>query len=94
MTMRLAVLCLALVPNLAVAAPARPVVADQDADAAAARPTLGATKNFIYDDEDIQGESLQPDHEPIPGRRPGNHPSLITLRTHFIPQMLRMANDV
>lgn len=94
MTIRLAaVLCLALVPNLAAAAPAK-AVSNDDADAAAQRTGANGTKQFIYDDEEIGGESLHPDHEPVVQRRPGGHPSLITLRTHFIPQMLKMATDV
>lgn len=96
MSMRLAAaLCLALVPSLATAAPAKPVVTDQDADAAAVRGTNKAgVKELTYDDEELTGESLHPDHQPVPGRRFGTHPSLITLRMHFIPQMLKMATDV
>jgi hypothetical protein len=94
--MRLAILltlATALTPALATAAPA--ASASEDADAAALRATSpGGTKVFIYDDEDIDGESLKPDHMRVDYRPPGKHPSLIKVRAHFIPEMLRMATDV
>ena len=95
MSLRLALtLSLALsstLPGLANAAPA----GNQDADAAARVSTpAGQTKQFIYDDESIDGESLRPDHERVDFRPPGKHPSLIQVRAHFIPQLLRMATDV
>jgi hypothetical protein len=84
------------VSGLASAAPAAPAKAraassDQDADSAA---RVGKSKEFIYDDEEIDGDSLHPDHERIDFRPPGKHPSLIQVRSHFIPQLLRMATDV
>lgn len=66
---------------------------DADADARVSAPN-SQTKQYIYDDEDIDGESLRPDHERVDFRPPGKHPSLIQVRAHFIPQLLRMATDV
>ncbi len=91
MTIRLAVLlALALSPAAAAAAPAN----DQDADEAARRTGPGQSKEFIYDDEEIDGDSLRPDHQSVHARPPSKHHSLITIREHFIPQLLAMATDV
>jgi hypothetical protein len=92
MTTRLAVLlALALSPAAATAAP----VTDQDADAAARRTTpAGQNKEFIYDDEEIDGDSLHPDHQSVNARPPSKHHSLIHIREHFIPQLLSMATDI
>ena len=47
----------------------------------------------VWNHED-PGELLSPDGANI-NSRPGNrHKSLITIRPHFIPQMINMANDV
>ena len=84
---------LLLAPALASAGPARS--SDDDADSAARRTTpAGSTQQFIYDDEILDGDSLHPDHERVDLRPPGKHPSLIKVRSHFILQMLQMANDV
>jgi len=79
--------------NVASAAPARAQTqAEEGARAVATAP--GNTREVIYDDEEIDGESLRPDHERVDFRPPGKHPSLIQVRAHFIPQLLRMATDV
>ena len=83
---------LLLAPALVSAGPARN--SDDDDDAAARRTTPGSTRQFIYDDELLDGDSLHPDHERVDFRPPGKHPSLIKVRGHFIPQMLQMADDV
>lgn len=78
--------------NLAAAAPASNPEAEEGARAVST--AAGQTRELIYDDEAIDGESLRPDHERIDFRPPGKHPSLIQVRAHFIPQLLRMATNV
>ena len=93
MTMRLALfLCPALVPAAASPAPAR--APDADADAAARKTDKGPVALYDFENDTVNGKSLTPDHEPIYRRMPGQHESLIRVRTHFIPQMLHMADDV
>lgn len=95
MTMRLALfLCLALVPAAASAAPAKAPAVDADADAAARKTDKGPVALYDFENDTVNGKSLTPDHEPIYRRMPGQHESLIRVRTHFIPQMLHMADDV
>jgi len=89
----IAFLGVTLLAPLASAAPAR--TSDDDADAAARRTTpAGNTQLFIFNDEQLDGDSLQPDHERVDFRPPGKHPSLIKVRSHFIPQLLQMAHDI
>ncbi len=87
-------LALALAPVTAFAAPAR--ATPQDADAAARQaPRPGQqTQVYVYDDEQLDGESLRPDHERISQRGVSGHANMISVRMHFIPQLLGMANDV
>lgn len=87
----IAFLGITLLAPLASAAPAR---SNDDADAAARRTTPAGTQLFIYDDEQLDGDSLHPDHERVDFRPPGKHPSLIKVRSHFIPQLLQMAHDI
>lgn len=71
--------------------------AETDADSAARRSAAPGSKvSAVYDFEQdqVDGDSLKPDHERIPGRVAQKHESMIKLRSHFIPQMLQMANDV
>ena len=42
----------------------------------------------------VSGEALSPDHETVPSRQAMTWSSLISVRAHFIPQMLQMANDM
>ena len=65
-----------------------------DADAAARKTDKGPVALYDFENDTVNGKSLTPDHEPIYRRMPGQHESLIRVRTHFIPQMLHMADDV
>jgi len=76
---------------------AAPAPADHDADAAARRSApAGAKIAAVYDFEqdEVDGEALRPDHEPIRNRVAISRESMIKVRQHFIPQLLQMANDV
>lgn len=80
----------------ATAAQAAPARSDADADEAARRARAQSSKVTEYDfeNDNVSGEALSPDHQPVHGRKTGTHASMIKLRAHFIPQMLQMANDI
>lgn len=84
---------LMLFSTAALAAPAR---SDADADDAArrAKSTSQRVTEYDFENDDVKGDALSPDHEPVQTRRTLAHQSMIQLRMHFIPQMLQMANDV
>ena len=89
MTMRLVLaLSFALVPALASAAPAA------SKSAAAPARSEAPTRIYDFDPDDVDGESLRPEGVDVQHRGKGTHESLIKVRTHFIPQMLKMAIDV
>ncbi len=65
-----------------------------DADAAANRGQQGGTTVYDFDDDNVDGELLSPEGANISSRGGAKHASLITIRPHFIPELIRMANDV
>jgi hypothetical protein len=90
MTLRLILaLSLALVPVAASAAPAA-------AKTAAKQPRSNEPAPLVleYENDTVGGESLRPEGADVGSRTPGRRESLIHVRTHFIPQMLKMAIDV
>ncbi|MBZ5711164.1 hypothetical protein [Nannocystis pusilla] len=91
--MRFVVLAsLMLCSTTAFAAPA--VKANADADEAAFKGTKGATKVFDFENDNVSGDALKPDHEGVQSRTQRKWESMIKVRMHFIPQMLQMAHDV
>lgn len=68
---------------------------DNDADAAAAKGR-GASGTTVYDfdDDNVDGELLSPEGANIASRGRTKHASLITIRPHFIPELIKMAQDV
>jgi hypothetical protein len=67
---------------------------DVDADDAALKGTDGGVSVYEFADDKLTGEHLSPDGNLIPWRRPPNHPSLIDLRGHFMPELIRLALDL
>ena len=67
---------------------------DADADDAARVGDDGVTAVYEFFDEDVEGENLKDDGTVILHRPRGRHPSLITLRGHFNPELVRLATDV
>ncbi len=86
-------LSFALVPVTASAAPAAPA-AKATAQAAPRTSTSEPVRLYEFLPDDIEGEILSPDGVDVDHRAYGDHPSLIKVRTHFIPHMLKMADDV
>ena len=58
------------------------------ADAAAA-PT-----SYDFEDDLVTGDLVRPDGELLSVRRRGNRASLIQIREHFIPEMLKSVEDL
>ncbi|MCY1061026.1 hypothetical protein [Nannocystis sp. SCPEA4] len=92
--MRLALLTLLttlFASTTAFAAPA----SDQDADSAANKGKGGSgTTVYDFDDDNVDGELLSPEGANVASRGRTKHASLITIRPHFIPELIKMANDV
>lgn len=86
-------LSFALVPVTASAAPAAPA-AKATANVALQTSAPQPTRTYEFDPDDVGGEILSPDGVDVSYRAYGDHPSLIKVRPHFIPQMLKMADDV
>ena len=98
----LAVLAFSLTASLA-RAQAKPAAAAP----AAAAPTAGAPdtttadgvtykKRTVYDFDDdvVEGDLVRPDGEYVAIKRQAKHSSLIKIREHFIPEMLKSAEDI
>ncbi|RMG99753.1 MAG: hypothetical protein D6705_02225 [Deltaproteobacteria bacterium] len=68
---------------------------DQDADAAAlvGRDASGTTI-YDFEDDNVEGEVLSPEGANIASRGRVKHASLIQIRPHFLPELIKMANDV
>lgn len=66
-----------------------------DADSAANKGK-GASGTTVYDfdDDNVDGELLSPEGANVASRGRTKHASLITIRPHFIPELIKMANDV
>ncbi|HEY6881245.1 MAG TPA: hypothetical protein VI299_24635 [Polyangiales bacterium] len=63
----------------------------QEADAKAG--AAGAT-SYDFDDDLVTGDLVRPDGELLSVRRRGNRASLIQIREHFIPEMLKSIEDL
>jgi RNA polymerase sigma-70 factor (ECF subfamily) len=66
----------------------------KDADEAAHKGTDGDVRIYEFDNDHVAGESLAPDgtvlmQPPLP-----THKSLITIRGHFNPELIRLGEDV
>jgi len=61
--------------------------------APAAAPDKGAT-SYDFEDDLVQGDLVRPDGELLSVRRRGNRASLIQIREHFIPEMLKSVEDL
>lgn len=90
-------LALLLTTTLALAPAAKPAVEtpnDVDADDAALQGSEGGVSVYEFSDDKLTGEHLSPDGNLIPWVRPPHQPSLINLRAHFMPELVRLALDL
>ncbi len=93
--MRLPLITLLTVLFVSTSAYASPPPSDQDADSAANKGRAGGgTTVYDFDDDNVDGELLSPEGANVASRGRTKHASLITIRPHFIPELIKMANDV
>jgi len=64
-----------------------------------AAPTVWAeeydnTTEYNFDDDVVEGDLVRPDGEMAMARRRGRQSSLIRVREHFIPEMLKSVEDL
>ncbi len=63
--------------------------------AAAAAPAKDAgTTTYDFDDDLVTGDLVRPDGENLVVRRRGQRASLIQIREHFIPEMLKSVENL
>ncbi len=86
-----AAMAVLFISSTALAAPA----GDGDADSAAmsGQNSAGATV-YDFEDDNVDGEILSPDGALISSRGRSKHASMITIRPHFIPELIKMARDI
>jgi RNA polymerase sigma-70 factor (ECF subfamily) len=53
-----------------------------------------AVQKFDFENDEVEGRLRGPDWIPIPGEVAARHSSLIELREHFIPEMLKALEDL
>jgi len=63
----------------------------QDAPAAAEG---GAATTYDFDDDLVQGDLVRPDGENLMVRRRGARESLIKIREHFVPELLKSVENL
>jgi hypothetical protein len=49
---------------------------------------------YDFDDDVVEGDLVRPDGEFVDSRKAAKHSSLIKIREHFIPEMLKSAEDI
>ncbi|MET0285368.1 MAG: hypothetical protein ABW352_12890 [Polyangiales bacterium] len=63
-----------------------------------APPAAGAAEpsatSYDFEDDLVTGDLVRPDGELLSVRRRGNRASLIQIREHFIPEMLKSVEDL
>lgn len=50
--------------------------------------------SYDFDDDMVEGDLQRPDGEYVAIKRKAKHSSLIKIREHFIPEMLKSAEDI
>lgn len=67
--------------------------ADADAAAMAGQNSEGVTV-YDFEDDNVDGEVLSPEGANLNSRGGSKHASMITIRPHFIHELIKMANDI
>lgn len=60
----------------------------------AAPPAAADATSYDFEDDLVTGDLVRPDGELLSVRRRGNRASLIQIREHFIPEMLKSVEDL
>ncbi len=66
---------------------------DDESKPAGGGGAAGAT-TYDFEDDLVTGDLVRPDGELLSVRRRGNRASLIQIREHFIPEMLKSIEDL
>ena len=56
--------------------------------------TYNKSTKYDFDDDVVEGDLVRPDGEFVDSRRGAKHSTLIKIRQHFIPEMLKSAEDI
>ncbi len=67
---------------------------NSDADSAARVEGDGGTTVYDFDDDNVDGEILSPDGANVNSRARVKHASLITIRPHFISELISLSFDI
>lgn len=65
-----------------------------EAQSAAGPEDAVDTTTFNFDDDLVTGDLVRPDGERLMARRSGVKNTLVTIREHFIPEMLKSIEDL
>lgn len=65
-----------------------------DADSAALQGEQNGTTIYNFEDDNVDGEILSPDGANISSRGRVKHASLITIRPHFLSELIALARDI
>lgn len=49
---------------------------------------------YDFDDDIVEGDLIRPEGELVDTRKGAKHSSLIKIRPHFVPEMLKSAEDI
>lgn len=94
----LAVVATLAAPTVAAAAPNKgtqaPVKTDQDADDAALVSNGEVSREYIFEGDSLEGEVLSPGGIDVQSRAGIRHQSLITIRGHFLRELISLGRDV
>lgn len=66
----------------------------EDADTAARSGSQGGATVYDFEDDNVDGELLSPTGANISSRGRTKHESMIKIRPHFIPELIKMAQDI
>jgi hypothetical protein len=61
---------------------------------ASAQVTYAERTEYSFDDDVVQGDLVRPDGELTVVRKKGKQRSLIRVRQHFVPEMLKSVEDI
>jgi hypothetical protein len=79
---------------LFVLAPQRAELSDADADEAARVRGSGQITAYDFEADNVEGLVVRDEGVPVPARMRERFPTLLKIRGHFIPELVRMAKDV
>jgi hypothetical protein len=66
----------------------------QDAKGGGGGDAGGSTTTYDFDDDLVQGDLVRPDGENLMVRRRGARESLIKIREHFVPELLKSVENL